>query len=43
MLRKRFGQGIQIDMVSGTDFPEDLTPYDLIITAEPACSTANMY
>ena len=31
MLRKRFGQGIQIDMVSGTDFPEDLTPYDLII------------
>lgn len=31
MLRKRFGAGLQIDMVSGTDFPEDLTGYDLII------------
>lgn len=31
MLRKRFGQGLCIDMVSGTDFPEDLTGYDLII------------
>lgn len=31
MLRKRFGEGIIVDMVSGTDFPEDLTGYDLII------------
>lgn len=31
MLRKRFGQGLCVDMVSGTDFPEDLTGYDLII------------
>lgn len=31
MLRKRFGAGLQIDMVSGTDFPEDLTGYDLIV------------
>ena len=31
MLRKRFGDTITIDMVSGTDFPEDLTSYDLII------------
>lgn len=31
MLRKRFGAGLQIDMVSGTDFPEDLTGYDLVI------------
>lgn len=31
MLKKRFGQGIQIDMVSGKDFPADLTQYDLII------------
>ena len=31
MLRKRIGEGLQIDIVSGTDFPEDLTPYDLII------------
>lgn len=31
MLKKRFGQGLCVDMVSGTDFPEDLTGYDLII------------
>lgn len=31
MLRKRVGQGIKIDMVSGSDFPQDLTGYDLII------------
>lgn len=31
MLRKRFGENLQIDMVSGTDYPEDLSQYDLII------------
>lgn len=31
MLRKRFGDTVTVDMVSGTDFPEDLTTYDLII------------
>lgn len=31
MLRKRFGENIKIDIVSGTDFPEDLSTYDLII------------
>ena len=31
MLRKRFGETVTVDMVSGTDFPEDLTTYDLII------------
>ena len=31
MLRNRFGEGLQIDMVSGTDYPQDLTRYDLII------------
>lgn len=31
MLRKRFGQNLKIDIVSGTDFPEDLSPYQLII------------
>ncbi len=31
MLKKRFGEGITVDLVSGTDFPEDLTGYDLII------------
>lgn len=31
MLRKRVGGGLRIDVVSGNDFPEDLSPYDLII------------
>ena len=31
MLRKRVGQGLTIDLVSGTDFPEDPSGYDLII------------
>ncbi len=31
MLRKRFGNDIQIDMVSGHDFPENLDGYDLVI------------
>lgn len=31
MLRKRFGQSLTIDHVSGTDFPEDLSGYDLVI------------
>lgn len=31
MLRKRFGAKITIDMVSGTDFLEDLSSYDLVI------------
>lgn len=31
MLKKRFGEGITIDFVSGTDYPEDLKTYDLII------------
>lgn len=31
LLRKRLGEGIAIDIVSGQDFPEDLTPYSLII------------
>lgn len=31
MLRKRFGAGLQVDLVSGADFPADTSPYDLII------------
>ncbi len=31
MLRKRFGDSLAVDIVSGTDFPEDLSGYDLII------------
>jgi [FeFe] hydrogenase H-cluster maturation GTPase HydF len=31
MLRKKFGEELQIEIVSGNDFPEDLSSYDLII------------
>ena len=31
LLRKRIGQGLRIDVVAGTDFPDDLRPYDLVI------------
>ena len=31
MLRKRIGGGLQIDVVSGNDFPEDPSPYSLVI------------
>ena len=31
LLRKKIGEGLQIDMVSGNDFPKDLSRYDLII------------
>lgn len=31
MLRKKFGKELQIDIVSGNDFPEDLSQYNLII------------
>ena len=31
LLRKHYGDTLQIDVVSGADYPEDLTPYDLVI------------
>lgn len=31
MLKKRFGKSLTVDIVSGTDFPQDLHAYDLII------------
>lgn len=31
MLRKRFGETLTVDVISGTDFPKDLRGYDLII------------
>ena len=31
MLRKRFGESLAVDIVSGTDFSKDLSGYDLII------------
>lgn len=43
MLRKNVGAGIKIDNVSGTDYPEDLKDYDLIIQCGHACLIVNMY
>lgn len=31
LLRRRVGQGLQVDVVAGSDFPHDLTGYDLVI------------
>lgn len=31
MLRKKFGEGLHIDIVGGAEYPEDLTQYDLVI------------
>ena len=31
LLRRKLGEELKIDIVGGADFPEDLTPYDLVI------------
>lgn len=31
LLRKRVGKGLKVDIVSGTDFPENLKEYDVVI------------
>ena len=31
LLRNKIGEGLRIDIVAGSDFPDDLTPYSLII------------
>lgn len=31
MLRRKAGAALQVDIVSGADFPDDLTPFDLVI------------
>ena len=31
LLRKEFGESLNIDIVGGADYPEDLTPYDMVI------------
>ena len=31
LLRKKYGAGLQVDIVSGTAFPENLDAYDLIV------------
>lgn len=42
LLRKRLGEGIEIDTVGSGDFPNDLTPYDLIIHCG-ACMATRRY
>ena len=42
MLKKRFGEGITVDHVSGTDFPQDLSGYDLIIQCGACMFNRNM-
>lgn len=31
LLRKHFGEGVTVDVVSGNDFPADLSPYNIVI------------
>lgn len=31
LLRKKLGEGVNLDIVGGDDFPSDLSPYDLVI------------
>lgn len=31
LLRQRVGEGLTVDIVTGKDFPEDVTSYDLVI------------
>ena len=31
LLHRKFGEALHIDIVSGNDFPEDLSAYDLVI------------
>lgn len=31
MLRRKVGEGLSVDVISGNDFPDDLSPYDLVI------------
>ena len=42
LLRKRIGEKLSIDIVAGTDFPQDLTPYSLVIHCG-ACMFSRKY
>ncbi len=42
MLRKRFGESLAVDIVSGTDFPKDLPVTISSSSVARACLTANM-
>ena len=42
LLRQRIGADLRIDMVAGKDFPDDLTPYDLVIHCGACMFTRKM-
>ena len=42
LLRGRIGAELRIDMVAGKDFPDDLTPYDLVIHCGACMFTRKM-
>ena len=42
LLRKRAGDGLQVEIAAGNDFPEDLTPYDLIIHCGACVATKTL-
>ncbi|MDO4771430.1 [FeFe] hydrogenase H-cluster maturation GTPase HydF [Porphyromonas sp.] len=42
LLRQRIGESLRIDMVAGKDFPDDLTPYDLVIHCGACMFTRKM-
>ena len=42
LLRKRAGEGLQVEIAAGNDFPADLTPYDLIIHCGACVATKTL-
>lgn len=42
LLRKRAGEGLRVDIAAGNDFPEDLSPYALIIHCGACVATASL-
>ena len=42
LLRKHAGNGLQVDISAGNDFPEDLSPYSLIIHCGACVATATL-
>ena len=42
LLRKRAGEGLQVEIAAGNDFPEDLAPYDLIIHCGACVATKTL-
>lgn len=42
LLRKRAGEGLRVEIAAGNDFPEDLSPYALIIHCGACVATASL-